>query len=98
MSSTTGRDAVVSVAAVNLSNTGVPVPSSRALHVDLLSQQRRLRHLRSIAARNIVNRNGSPLLDTLFTLHLCAGSRIFRAFYKSEVVRDSLVSRIFSML
>ncbi|XP_041088506.1 UV radiation resistance-associated gene protein [Polyodon spathula] len=52
--------------------------------------QRRLRHLRSIAARNIVNRNGSPLLDTLFTLHLCAGSRIFRAFYKSEVVRDSL--------
>uniref|UniRef100_A0A8B9K5R9 UV radiation resistance associated gene n=1 Tax=Astyanax mexicanus TaxID=7994 RepID=A0A8B9K5R9_ASTMX len=31
----------------------------------------RLRHLRSIAARNIVNRNDSPLLDTYFTLHLC---------------------------
>lgn len=90
MSSTPGRDAVVSVAAVHLSNTGVAVPSSRALHVDLLSQQRRLRHLRSIAARNIVNKNGSPLLDTRFTLHLCDGTQIFRAFYRSEVVRDSL--------
>uniref|UniRef100_A0A3P8RER8 C2 domain-containing protein n=1 Tax=Astatotilapia calliptera TaxID=8154 RepID=A0A3P8RER8_ASTCA len=51
---------------------------------------RRLRHLRSIAARNIVNRNGSPLLDTYFTLHLCIGDRISRDFYKSEVIRDSL--------
>uniref|UniRef100_A0A672H8T2 C2 domain-containing protein n=1 Tax=Salarias fasciatus TaxID=181472 RepID=A0A672H8T2_SALFA len=50
----------------------------------------RLRHLRSIAARNIVNRNGSPLLDTYFTLHLCLGERISRDFYKSEVIRDSL--------
>uniref|UniRef100_A0A8C6TSP6 UV radiation resistance associated gene n=1 Tax=Neogobius melanostomus TaxID=47308 RepID=A0A8C6TSP6_9GOBI len=52
--------------------------------------QRRLRHLRSIAARNIVNKNGSPLLDTYFTLHLCLGDRISRDFYKSEVIRDSL--------
>uniref|UniRef100_A0A3Q3ADT0 UV radiation resistance associated gene n=1 Tax=Kryptolebias marmoratus TaxID=37003 RepID=A0A3Q3ADT0_KRYMA len=36
--------------------------------------KRRLRHLRSIAARNIVNRNGSPLLDTYFTLHLFRAS------------------------
>uniref|UniRef100_A0AAR2INJ7 C2 domain-containing protein n=1 Tax=Pygocentrus nattereri TaxID=42514 RepID=A0AAR2INJ7_PYGNA len=50
----------------------------------------RLRHLRSIAARNIVNRNDSPLLDTYFTLHLCVGDRISRDFYKSEVIRDSL--------
>uniref|UniRef100_A0A3B3YC45 C2 domain-containing protein n=1 Tax=Poecilia mexicana TaxID=48701 RepID=A0A3B3YC45_9TELE len=55
-----------------------------------LVKQRRLRHLRSIAARNIVNRNGSPLLDTYFTLHLCVGDRISRDFYKSEVIRDSL--------
>uniref|UniRef100_A0A665W4L0 C2 domain-containing protein n=1 Tax=Echeneis naucrates TaxID=173247 RepID=A0A665W4L0_ECHNA len=52
--------------------------------------QRRLRHLRSIAARNIVNKNGSPLLDTYFTLHLCIEDRISRGFYKSEVIRDSL--------
>uniref|UniRef100_A0A8C6LDE5 UV radiation resistance associated n=1 Tax=Nothobranchius furzeri TaxID=105023 RepID=A0A8C6LDE5_NOTFU len=54
------------------------------------AHQRRLRHLRSIAARNIVNRNGSPLLDTYFTLHLCVAERISRDFYKSEVIRDSL--------
>uniref|UniRef100_A0A8C7TRZ7 UV radiation resistance associated gene n=1 Tax=Oncorhynchus mykiss TaxID=8022 RepID=A0A8C7TRZ7_ONCMY len=52
--------------------------------------QRRLRHLRSIAARNIVNKNGSPLLDTYFTLHLCLEDWISRDFYKSEVIRDSL--------
>uniref|UniRef100_A0A669DBQ2 UV radiation resistance associated gene n=1 Tax=Oreochromis niloticus TaxID=8128 RepID=A0A669DBQ2_ORENI len=34
----------------------------------------------------IVNKNGSPLLDTYFTLHLCIGDH----FYKSEVIRDSL--------
>uniref|UniRef100_A0A4W4FY33 C2 domain-containing protein n=1 Tax=Electrophorus electricus TaxID=8005 RepID=A0A4W4FY33_ELEEL len=50
----------------------------------------RLRHLRSIAARNIVNRNDSPLLDTYFTLHLCLDDRICRDFYRSEVIRDSL--------
>uniref|UniRef100_A0A671VNX0 UV radiation resistance associated gene n=1 Tax=Sparus aurata TaxID=8175 RepID=A0A671VNX0_SPAAU len=54
------------------------------------SAGQRLRHLRSIAARNIVNKNGSPLLDTYFTLHLCIGERISRDFYKSEVIRDSL--------
>ena len=42
------------------------------------AKQRRLRHLRSIAARNIVNKNGSPLLDTYFTLHLCIGECISR--------------------
>ncbi|XP_023695964.1 UV radiation resistance-associated gene protein isoform X2 [Paramormyrops kingsleyae] len=55
-----------------------------------VSTSRRLRHLRSIAARNIVNKNGSPLLDTFFTLHLCQEDRISRGFYKSEVIRDSL--------
>uniref|UniRef100_A0A8C1CR01 UV radiation resistance associated gene n=1 Tax=Cyprinus carpio carpio TaxID=630221 RepID=A0A8C1CR01_CYPCA len=55
-----------------------------------LSVSLRLRHLRSIAARNIVNKNGSPLLDTYFTLHLCQEDRISRDFYKSEVIRDSL--------
>uniref|UniRef100_A0A669CWD9 UV radiation resistance associated gene n=1 Tax=Oreochromis niloticus TaxID=8128 RepID=A0A669CWD9_ORENI len=55
-----------------------------------ITYARRLRHLRSIAARNIVNKNGSPLLDTYFTLHLCIGDRISRDFYKSEVIRDSL--------
>ncbi|KAM9498686.1 UV radiation resistance-associated gene protein-like isoform 2-T2 [Salvelinus alpinus] len=80
MNSITGRDHAV--------NSGAS--SSRALHVELTSQQRRLRHLRSIAARNIVNKNGSPLLDTYFSLHLCLEDRISRDFYKSEVIRDSL--------
>ncbi|XP_053542586.1 UV radiation resistance-associated gene protein isoform X2 [Ictalurus punctatus] len=72
-----------------VSNPGAA--ASRSVHVELTSQQRRLRHLRSIAARNIVNRNHSPLLDTYFTLHLCSGKdRISRDFYKSEVIRDSL--------
>ncbi|KAI5614333.1 UV radiation resistance-associatedprotein isoform X1 [Silurus asotus] len=56
----------------------------------IMEPPRRLRHLRSIAARNIVNRNHSPLLDTYFTLHLCSENRISRDFYKSEVIRDSL--------
>ncbi|XP_041948496.1 UV radiation resistance-associated gene protein isoform X1 [Alosa sapidissima] len=86
MSSIAGRDLAVSAASV--SNPGAS--SSRALHVELTSQQRRLRHLRSIAARNIVNRNGSPLLDTCFTLHLCSEDRISKDFYKSEIIRDSL--------
>uniref|UniRef100_A0A3P8VYR4 UV radiation resistance associated gene n=1 Tax=Cynoglossus semilaevis TaxID=244447 RepID=A0A3P8VYR4_CYNSE len=86
MNSITGR--VLSIPAASVTNSGAS--SSRALHVDLTSQQRRLRHLRSIAARNIVNRNGSPLLDTYFTLHLCIGDNISRGFYKSEVIRDSL--------
>ncbi|XP_054481557.1 UV radiation resistance-associated gene protein [Anoplopoma fimbria] len=86
MSSITGR--VLAIPAASVTNSGAS--SSRALHVELTSQQRRLRHLRSIAARNIVNKNGSPLLDTYFTLHLCIGDRISRDFYKSEVIRDSL--------
>nr|XP_046265731.1 UV radiation resistance-associated gene protein [Scatophagus argus] len=86
MNSITGR--ALSIPAASVTNSGAS--SSRALHVELTSQQRRLRHLRSIAARNIVNKNGSPLLDTYFTLHLCIGDRISRDFYKSEVIRDSL--------
>ncbi|KAM4547065.1 UV radiation resistance-associated gene protein [Fundulus diaphanus] len=86
MNSITGR--ALAIPAASVTNSGAS--SSRALHVELTSQQRRLRHLRSIAARNIVNRNGSPLLDTYFTLHLSVGDRISRDFYKSEVIRDSL--------
>ncbi|XP_053297335.1 UV radiation resistance-associated gene protein [Pleuronectes platessa] len=86
MNSITGR--VLAIPAASVTNSGAS--SSRALHVDLTSQQRRLRHLRSIAARNIVHKNGSPLLDTYFTLHLCIGECISRGFYKSEVIRDSL--------
>ncbi|KPP80223.1 hypothetical protein Z043_100137, partial [Scleropages formosus] len=86
MSSVAGRDLAVSAASVGSAGAA----PSRALHVELTSQQRRLRHLRSIAARNIVNKNGSPLLDTFFTLHLCRENGISRGFYKSEVIRDSL--------
>uniref|UniRef100_A0A8D0DMJ2 UV radiation resistance associated n=1 Tax=Salvator merianae TaxID=96440 RepID=A0A8D0DMJ2_SALMN len=67
-----------------------PGPASRALHVELPSQQRRLRHLRNIAARNIVNRNGYRLLDTFFTLHLCGNAKIYKEFYRSEVIKNSL--------
>ncbi|KAM9384380.1 UV radiation resistance-associated gene protein [Pholidichthys leucotaenia] len=89
MNSITGRAlALPAAAAAAVTNSGAS--SSRALHVELTSQQRRLRHLRSIAARNIVNKNGSPLLDTYFTLHLCIGDRISKDFYKSEIIRDSL--------
>uniref|UniRef100_A0A6J0V465 UV radiation resistance-associated gene protein n=1 Tax=Pogona vitticeps TaxID=103695 RepID=A0A6J0V465_9SAUR len=67
-----------------------PGPASRALHVELPSQQRRLRHLRNIAARNIINRNGFRLLDTYFTLHLCDNAKICKEFYRSEVIKNSL--------
>ncbi|KAM6446266.1 UV radiation resistance-associated gene protein [Liasis olivaceus] len=67
-----------------------PGPTSRSLHVELPSQQRRLRHLRNIAARNIVNRDGYRLLDTYFTLHLCDNINICKEFYKSEVIKNSL--------
>ncbi|XP_070605603.1 UV radiation resistance-associated gene protein isoform X1 [Erythrolamprus reginae] len=67
-----------------------PGPTSRSMHVELPSQQRRLRHLRNIAARNIVNRNGYRLLDTYFTLHLCDNINIRKEFYKSEVIKNSL--------
>ncbi|KAJ7426217.1 UV radiation resistance associated protein [Willisornis vidua] len=56
----------------------------------LWSGERRLRHLRSIAARNIVSRNGFRLLDTYFTLHPCDTTRIYKEFYKSEVIKNSL--------
>lgn len=67
-----------------------PGAPARALHVELPSQQRRLRHLRNIAARNIVNRNGHQLLDTYFTLHLCNNEKICKEFYRSEVIKNSL--------
>ncbi|NXV42331.1 UVRAG protein, partial [Uria aalge] len=90
-----------------------PGSATRALHVELPSQQvrraagkeggleaalnlggvlpdRRLRHLRNIAARNIINKNGYRLLDTYFTLHLCDNAKIYKEFYKSEVIKNSL--------
>ncbi|OXB78046.1 UNVERIFIED_CONTAM: hypothetical protein H355_013595 [Colinus virginianus] len=67
-----------------------PSSATRALHVELPSQQRRLRHLRNIAARNIINKNGFRLLDTYFTLHLCDNTKIYKEFYKSEVIKNSL--------
>ncbi|XP_004610887.2 UV radiation resistance-associated gene protein [Sorex araneus] len=67
-----------------------PGSTARALHVELRSQQRRLRHLRNIAARNIINRNGHQLLDTYFTLHLCDTEKIYKEFYRSEVIKNSL--------
>ncbi|XP_078196324.1 UV radiation resistance-associated gene protein isoform X9 [Callithrix jacchus] len=68
-----------------------PGSAARALHVELPSQQRRLRHLRNIAARNIVNRNGHQLLDTYFTLHLCSSEKVYKEFYRSEVIKNSLI-------
>ncbi|KAG8431293.1 hypothetical protein GDO86_019109 [Hymenochirus boettgeri] len=67
-----------------------PGAGARSLHVELHTQQRRLRHLRNIAARNIVNKNGYRLLDTYFTLHSCDDNKIYREFYRSEVIKDSL--------
>ncbi|XP_024428302.2 UV radiation resistance-associated gene protein isoform X1 [Desmodus rotundus] len=67
-----------------------PGSAARALHVELPSQQRRLRHLRNIAARNIINRNGHQLLDTYFTLHLCNTEKVHKEFYRSEVIKNSL--------
>ncbi|XP_004708893.1 UV radiation resistance-associated gene protein isoform X1 [Echinops telfairi] len=67
-----------------------PGSAARALHVELPSQQRRLRHLRNIAARNVVNRNGYQLLDTYFTLHLCNTEKTYKEFYRSEVIKNSL--------
>ncbi|XP_032827970.2 UV radiation resistance-associated gene protein isoform X2 [Petromyzon marinus] len=63
---------------------------ARKVHVELYSQQRRLRHLRSISARNLVNPAGRALLDSYFTLHLWHDSHILPEFYTSEVIRDSL--------
>lgn len=55
----------------------------------IVAKKHRLRHLRNIAARNISNKNGY-LLNTYFTLHLCDDSSIFKEFYKSEIIKDSL--------
>ncbi|XP_053312690.1 UV radiation resistance-associated gene protein [Spea bombifrons] len=88
-----GRDTLHASSGPINSGVGIvsgPGAAARSLHVELHTQQRRLRHLRSIAARNVVSRNGYRLLDTYFTLHLCNDSRMYKEFYKSEVVRDSL--------
>ncbi|KAM9321602.1 UV radiation resistance-associated gene protein [Gastrophryne carolinensis] len=89
-----GRDSMPVLASLSMTpGVGMvagPSAVSRSLHVELHTQQRRLRHLRSIAARNIISKKGSRLLDTYFTLHLCQASRIYPEFYKSEVVKDSL--------
>ncbi|XP_066476336.1 UV radiation resistance-associated gene protein isoform X2 [Tiliqua scincoides] len=61
-------------------------PAERVLQKEL----RRLRHLRNVAARNIINRNGYRLLDTYFTLHLCDNTKICKEFYKSEIIKNSL--------
>ncbi|XP_070538586.1 UV radiation resistance-associated protein-like isoform X2 [Ptychodera flava] len=64
---------------------------TRMMHVDLITQQRRLRHLRSLSARNITaERNKDEkekLMETYFTMHLSAKGP---AFYTSEKIRDSL--------
>uniref|UniRef100_A0A8C9PCK8 UV radiation resistance associated n=1 Tax=Spermophilus dauricus TaxID=99837 RepID=A0A8C9PCK8_SPEDA len=66
-----------------------PMPPPFPSNPSALSR-RRLRHLRNIAARNIVNRNGHQLLDTYFTLHLCNTEKIYKEFYRSEVIKNSL--------
>ncbi|XP_072466902.1 UV radiation resistance-associated gene protein isoform X2 [Notamacropus eugenii] len=90
MSGSAATAAVVALPGVGVSPGPAAAASSRALHVELPSQQRRLRHLRNIAARNIVNRNGHRLLDTYFTLHLCNNEKIYKEFYRSEVIKNSL--------
>ncbi|XP_068926978.1 UV radiation resistance-associated gene protein isoform X2 [Petaurus breviceps papuanus] len=92
MSGSAATAAVVALPGAGVSPLapGPAAASSRALHVELPSQQRRLRHLRNIAARNIVNRNGHRLLDTYFTLHLCNSEKIYKEFYRSEVIKNSL--------
>ncbi|XP_035693898.1 UV radiation resistance-associated protein-like [Branchiostoma floridae] len=69
----------------------------RVIHPDHSLQQRRLRHLRSVSARNIVAPPQSAhgwrgrLLDTYFTLcTTCDQGPNNREFYRSEVIRKSL--------
>ncbi|CAH1245606.1 UVRAG [Branchiostoma lanceolatum] len=69
----------------------------RVTHPDHSLQQRRLRHLRSVSARNIVAPPQSDqqwrgcLLDTYFTLcTTCEQGPNSREFYRSEVIRKSL--------
>nr|XP_033804791.1 UV radiation resistance-associated gene protein [Geotrypetes seraphini] len=85
-----GRDGMAAGSAPGVAVATAPGSAARALHVELPSQQRRLRHLRNIAARNIINKNGYQLLDTYYTLHLCDDRKIYKEFYRSEVVKDSL--------
>ncbi|ELU05508.1 hypothetical protein CAPTEDRAFT_229046 [Capitella teleta] len=66
--------------------------ASTLRHADLPSQQRRLRHLRTVAVRNLAVPNslqGSHVnnLETLFTLHTEINAK---AFYTSEVITGSL--------
>ncbi|GFT93350.1 UV radiation resistance-associated gene protein [Nephila pilipes] len=61
----------------------------RRRHIPLVTQQRRLRHLRSISARNITvhNKETCKDLNVTFTLHTKLDSP---AFYTSEVISDGL--------
>ncbi|XP_071511679.1 UV radiation resistance-associated gene protein-like [Diadema antillarum] len=65
--------------------------SRRFRHIGLISQQRRLRHLWSLSARNITRDRSQwgteSLMETFFTLHVSRGSE---AFYTSEKIQDSL--------
>ncbi|KAJ7377754.1 hypothetical protein OS493_026890 [Desmophyllum pertusum] len=67
----------------------------RVRHFDLISQQLRLRHLRSISVRNIVPKFAisgdnllNCLLETYFTLHSVEGNQ--NAIYTSEKIKYSL--------
>ena len=62
-----------------------PGSSAGALHVELSSQQW---HLWNIAAWNIVNSH--QLLHTYFTLHLYNSEKVYKEFYRSEVIKNSL--------
>ncbi|XP_033117850.1 UV radiation resistance-associated protein-like [Anneissia japonica] len=63
----------------------------RLVHVNLATQQRRLRHLRSLSARNIQadksNGEKDALMETYFTLHTFTSQQ---AIYVSEKILDSL--------
>ncbi|XP_071949970.1 UV radiation resistance-associated protein-like isoform X2 [Antedon mediterranea] len=63
----------------------------RLVHVNLSTQQRRLRHLRSLSARNIQTDKShgkkDALIETYFTLHTFDNKE---AIYTSEKILDSL--------
>eukprot|EP00057_Strongylocentrotus_purpuratus_P033434 XP_791387.3 PREDICTED: UV radiation resistance-associated gene protein [Strongylocentrotus purpuratus] len=65
--------------------------SRRLRHIGLITQQRRLRHLRSLSARNISQVKSQwgteSLMETYFSLHSSSSSE---AFYTSEKIQDSL--------
>eukprot|EP00118_Oscarella_pearsei_P001020 m.6387 g.6387 ORF g.6387 m.6387 type:complete len:579 (+) comp15715_c0_seq2:38-1774(+) len=59
----------------------------RGHHVDLPSHQRRLRHLKSISARNIsATESKCILVDSYYTLHHTTGTK---ELYRSEVIYQS---------